>query len=143
MLVLTGKPPCMQLKNTSKWLVICGTLAIWTIKFGIRPVMDTGGLPRFALGIAPNFLGAFLLPFGAFWLAEKWLFPTRSMWDVKMQGVVFFVLLVMNEYLQLLPVFGRTFDVFDMVFSAAGLCLSYAVFGRLYTRYLYITQQAV
>jgi glycopeptide antibiotics resistance protein len=42
-----------------------------------------------------------------------------------------FGMLVINEYLQLIAVFGRTFDYFDIFFSFAGLSLSYFVYGRL------------
>jgi hypothetical protein len=126
----------MHLKILSKWLVIGGTLLIWAVKFGIRPYFHFGQPMLFILGIAPNLLGAFLLSFGAFWLAEKYFFLTRSLYDLKMQGILFFTLLVMNEYLQLLPVFGRTFDIYDILFSGLGLYLSYRVFGRLYQKHL-------
>ncbi|MBL7729577.1 MAG: hypothetical protein JNM88_00245, partial [Chitinophagaceae bacterium] len=57
----------MQLKQLSKWLVIGGTLLIWTIKFIIRPMQVAEGSFAFLLGIAPNLLGSFLIPFGACW----------------------------------------------------------------------------
>jgi hypothetical protein len=126
----------MNLKSICKWMVIIGTLLIWAVKFAIRPYVQLNESMQFMLGILPNLLGSFLLTFGAFWLAEKYFFPTRSSYDLRMQSVLFFALLIINEYLQLLPVFGRTFDVFDILFSAVGLSASYFFFGRLYQRHL-------
>jgi len=44
-------------------------------------------------------------------------------------------MLIINEYLQLIPFFGRTFDYNDIIFSSVGLMLSYFVFGRIQQRY--------
>jgi len=57
----------MNLKKISKWVTITGTLVIWSIKFVIRPLQPHEEAARFLLNIAPNLLGSFLLPFGAFW----------------------------------------------------------------------------
>jgi hypothetical protein len=48
-----------------------------------------------------------------------------------------FAMLVTNEYLQQVPFFGRTFDYFDILFSAIGLMASYFVFGKIYSRFIY------
>jgi len=48
--------------------------------------------------------------------------------------VTVFGMLVVNEYLQLIPIFGRTFDYFDIIFSAIGLSASYFVFGKIYNQ---------
>ncbi|HMW67034.1 MAG TPA: hypothetical protein PKC82_08895 [Chitinophagaceae bacterium] len=57
----------MQLKQISKHLIISGTLIIWIIKYMLRPLdlFDEPG--RFLMGVAPNLLGSFLIPFGAYW----------------------------------------------------------------------------
>lgn len=133
----------MQLKQLSKWIVIIGTGLIWSIKLGIRPFCDSGNSLEFFLGIAPNLLGSFLIPFGACWFFSgrefflARLFRIHSVNDLRGVCFIGFVLAVVNEYLQLIPLFGRTFDVYDLVFSAVGLSLSYFVFGRIYNRILY------
>jgi hypothetical protein len=43
-------------------------------------------------------------------------------------------MLVVNEYLQKITVFGRTFDYYDIVFSSAGLIAACLLFGRLYSK---------
>ena len=128
----------MELRPVSKWIVITGALVIWLIKFGIRPFCDFGHPTTFFLGIAPNLLGSFLIPFGACWFfsgREFWvarIFRIHSFGDLRLVCLIGFAMLVINEYLQLMPVFGRTFDYFDIVFSGVGLSASYFVFGKIY-----------
>ena len=127
----------MELKQISKWSVIAGTLLIWTIKFIIRPLhlLDEPG--SFFLGIAPNLFGSFLIPFGAYWFFSgrnymlARIFRLQNVYDLRLVCILGFGLLVVNEYLQLIPVFGRTFDFNDILFSSVGLLASYFVFGKL------------
>lgn len=131
----------MEIKKLSRRTVIAGTLIIWVIKFGIRPFHLLDGPWEFFLGVAPNLIGSFLIPFGACWFfQDKKFFIARffyihSITDLNLVCIIGFILLVMNEYLQLIPVFGRTFDYFDIFFSAAGLTASYFTFRRLLARY--------
>ena len=133
----------MELKRISKWSVIIGTLIIWLIKFGIRPYYDFGQPTNFFLGVAPNLLGSFLIPFGAYWFFSgrefliARIFRIHSSGDLRLVCLLGFAMLVVNEYLQLIPVFGRTFDYFDIIFSAIGLSASYFVFGKIYTQIIY------
>jgi len=133
----------MDLKRISKWLVVIGALIIWLIKFGIRPFYDLGQPMNFLLGIAPNLLGSFLIPFGAYWFFSgreflvARIFRIHSLVDLRNVCLLGFAMLVVNEYLQLIPVFGRTFDYFDIAFSAIGLSASYFVFGKFYSRFIY------
>jgi VanZ like family len=116
--------------------MMAGTLLIWTIKYGLRPNIVFPELITFFLGIAPNFLGSFLLPFAACWFfggKKRYLsrfFRIRNQAELKQFCLLGFLLLLINEYLQLIPVFGRTFDYFDILFSMAGLGLGYLVFSR-------------
>ncbi|HEU5167839.1 MAG TPA: hypothetical protein VFU29_19975 [Chitinophagaceae bacterium] len=129
----------MELRQKSKWIVIAGALLIWLIKIWIRPFYDLGQSMNFFLGIAPNFLGSFLIPFGACWFFSgreflvARIFRIQSLADLRLVCLIGFVMLVANEYLQLIPVFGRTFDYFDIAFSAIGLSVSYFVFGKMYS----------
>ena len=133
----------MELKRISRWAVISGTLIIWLIKFGIRPFYDFGQPTNFFLGIAPNLLGSFLIPFGAYWFFSgreflvARIFKIHSLIDLRNVCLLGFAMLVVNEYLQLIPFFGRTFDYFDIAFSAIGLSISYYVFGKIYSRVIF------
>ncbi|MCC7401916.1 MAG: hypothetical protein IT214_10580 [Chitinophagaceae bacterium] len=131
----------MEIKQISRRVVLTGTIIIWIIKFGLRPVHLFDGSLKFFLGIAPNLAGSFLIPFGAYWFFNgksflvARIFRIRSLYDLRMVCFIGFVLLVINEYLQLIPFFGRTFDYFDIFFSAVGLSGSYFVFGKLMSSY--------
>jgi hypothetical protein len=130
----------MELKRVSKWFVIIGTLIIWAIKYIIRPLHLFDDPLRFFFNIAPNFFGAFLIPFGAYWFFSgrnymvARLFRIETAYDLKLVCVMGFGMLVVNEYLQLISFFGRTFDYFDILFSLVGLVASYFVFGKIQTR---------
>ena len=130
----------MGLKQTCKRLVIAGTLLIWLIKFIIRPLALFDDPARFFLGIAPNLFGSFLIPFGAYWFfcGRNFLlarvFRIQSPYELRLVCMMGFGLLIINEYLQLIPYFGRTFDIYDIIFSLVGLTTSYIVFGRLQQR---------
>jgi hypothetical protein len=132
----------MELKHVSKWFVIAGTLLIWTIKFIIRPLQLFDEPAKFFLGIAPNLFGSFLIPFGAYWFFSgrnfmiARIFRLQSAYDLRLVCLLGFGMLIVNEYLQLIPFFGRTFDPNDIIFSSVGLMASYFVFGRLRQRIL-------
>ena len=126
----------MELRIFSKRIMIAGTFLIWTIKYGLRPNLVFADFMTFLLGIAPNLLGSFLLPFGACWIfggREHYLsrfFRTRNQAELRQFCLLGFLLLLVNEYLQQIPVFGRTFDYYDILFSMLGLGLGYWVFSR-------------
>ena len=130
----------MELRQASKWIVITGTLVIWLIKFGVRPFFDFHETLTFFLGIAPNLFGSFLIPFGAYWFFSSRefllarIFRIDSIADLRHVCLIGFAMLVLNEYLQLVPMFGRTFDYFDIIFSIVGLSGSYFVFGKIYNQ---------
>lgn len=134
----------MELKHISKWIVIAGTLVIWLIKFAVRPYHDLGQPVNFFLGIAPNLVGSFLIPFGAYWFfsGREFLgfFKIHSFAVPRTVYLLGFAMVTVNEYMQLIPVFGRTFDYFDIVFSAVGLSVSYFVFGKMYSRLIKLYQ---
>lgn len=130
----------MQLKHTSKWLVITGTLVIWLIKFIIRPLNIFDEPVKFFLGIAPNLIGSFLIPFGAYWFFSgknffiARIFRIQSAYDLGLVCLFGFGMLLVNEYLQQVPFFGRTFDHNDILFSSVGLLLSCFVFRKFHQR---------
>jgi hypothetical protein len=130
----------MELKQVSKWFVIIGTLFIWTIKFVIRPLHLFDDPVRFFFNVAPNLFGSFLIPFGAYWFFSgrnfllARIFRIQSSDDLRLVCLMGFGMLVLNEYLQLIPFFGRTFDYNDILFSSVGLMASYFVFGKIQSR---------
>lgn len=130
----------MELKQISKWLVIVGTLVIWAVKFIIRPLHLFDEPVKFLLGVAPNLFGSFLIPFGAYWFFSgrdffvARIFRIQSAYDLRLVCILGFAMLVVNEYLQLIPFFGRTFDYNDILFSSFGLLVSYFVFKKLQFR---------
>jgi hypothetical protein len=130
----------MGLKRESKWIVITGKVLIWFIKYILRP-MDLFDNPvKFFLGIAPNLFGSFLIPFAAYWFFSgknflvARIFRIQSLYDLRLVCLLGFGLLIVNEYLQRIPYFGRTFDYNDILFSFVGLLASYFVFGKIQFR---------
>jgi hypothetical protein len=130
----------MELKQVSKWLVITGTLIIWTVKFIVRPLNLFDEPGKFFLGIAPNLFGSFLIPFAAYWFfsGRQYLlariFRIQTPYDLRLVCLLGFGMLIVNEYLQLIPYFGRTFDYYDILFSSVGLTASFFVFAKVQTR---------
>ena len=131
----------MELKLFSKWLFITGTLVIWLIKFVIRPLQLVDDPFRFFLNIAPNLFGSFLIPFAAYWFFTgknfmvARIFRIQSAYDLRMVCMMGFGMLVVNEYLQKIPFFGRTFDYNDIVFSSVGLVIACFVFSRMQVKW--------
>lgn len=131
----------MELKRISKRLVIIGTLIIWAIKFIIRPLSLFDDPIRFFLNIAPNLFGSFLIPFGAYWFFSgrnffiARVFRIQSSYDLRLVCIMGMGMLIINEYLQLIPIFGRTFDLYDIIFSMVGLLTSYFAFSKVQQRY--------
>ncbi len=130
----------MDLKQISKWFIITGTLIIWAIKFIVRPMHLFDDPARFFLNIAPNLLGSFLIPFGAYWFFSgrnflvARVFKIETSYDLRLVCLLGFLMLIVNEYLQRIPFFGRTFDYNDILFSSIGLLAAYFTFGKIKSR---------
>ena len=132
----------MDLHLFSKRLVITGTGLIWLIKYLLRPYCRFPEPIAFFLGIAPNLLGSFLLPFGACWLLQGKRFQqarwcrVESIPQLRQFCATALLLLLINEYLQQIRFFGRTFDYYDMLSSGLGLLLAYGLlYRKLASRY--------
>lgn len=115
------------MKKYSKQLVIAGTLSIWFIKFIVRPYIYIPENSSLLVGIAPNLIGSFLLPFGACWFLEGFL-DMENVNSIKLACISTLILVIINEYLQLIPVFGRTFDYNDIAASFIGVFSGYKAF---------------
>ncbi|MCE3283367.1 MAG: hypothetical protein K0Q66_2104 [Chitinophagaceae bacterium] len=123
----------MNLRTVSRWVVIAGTLLIWTVKFVIRPYIHIPAAWKPVFGMAPNLIGSFLLPFGACWLFEK-IFGMKTYRELRIASWFGLILVVINEYLQLVPFFGRTFDYLDILSSFFGVFLGYLSYSWLMVR---------
>ena len=125
----------MTLKIFCKYTLISGAVTIETIKWVIRPNIHPSQPLIFILGIAPNLLGSFLLPFGGYWLLSRYI-NLHDEKQLRLFSIVAFGLLAINEFLQLIPVFGRTFDYYDIEASAAGLIIAYFLCSKYLFRKL-------
>lgn len=120
----------MNLKAASKRIVIAGTLLIWTVKFVVRPFVHIPHSIKPLIGLAPNLIGSFLLPFGACWFFRRF-FRLQRQADLIFTCSFGLLLVIINEYLQRIPVFGRTFDYLDIFSSVVGVFCGHLVFGKL------------
>ncbi len=120
----------MQLKAISRKIVVAGVLLIWVVKFLIRPFVHIPSAFKLLMGIAPNLIGSFLLPFGACWFFQR-IFKLQTQHELAITCYFGLLLVIVNEYLQLIPFFGRTFDYLDILSSVAGVFLGHFVFARM------------
>ena len=128
----------LRLKNLSARVVIIGVAIIWIIKFLIRPFVHIPQSLKPFTGLAPNLIGSFLLPFGACWFFQR-MFRMQTMQDLKIATWFGLVLVIINEYMQLIPIFHRTFDYLDILSSFAGVLCGYFVFAKAMQRYVFKT----
>ena len=127
--------------RNSRYIATGGTLFIWLTKLVIRPsgIFDHT-MVAFFFGIVPNLVGAFVIPFFASWLFVQRpnrfsrFFPVHHLPGLRWFCLQCMALLIINEYLQLIRFFGRTFDYYDILFSAAGLLAAYFVFMLQFQR---------
>lgn len=124
----------MQLKTISKWIVIIGVLFISCIKLFVRPYVHVPAGMQLVVDVAPNFIGSFLVPFFACCLLKKYL-PVENASELKLVCGLGLLLGIVNEYLQLIPVFGRTFDYFDIIASGMATILGYNSFAMLMNKF--------
>lgn len=120
----------MRLKAVSSKIVVVGTIIIWLVKFFIRPFLPIPASLQPLIGIAPNLIGSFLLPFGACWFFQRF-FRLQTKQDLIITCYTGLLLVIVNEYLQLIPFFGRTFDYLDILSSFLGVWLGYISFARI------------
>jgi hypothetical protein len=124
-------------RKHSIYVVVAAIAATISVKLAIRPLYYELPVVGFLLGIAPNFISAFALPFLLHCLPAMRIRPVSAMLDVltpsklRLCCALGFGLLVINEVFQLASVFGRTFDYYDILFSAFGLAGGYFVFSRM------------
>lgn len=131
----------MPLKRISRQVMVIGILLIWIIKLVIRPFVHIDPFFKPLIGLAPNLIGSFLLPFGACWFFQR-IFRLETEIDLNITCCFGLLLVVVNEYLQLIPVFGRTFDYLDILSSVIGVFIGHLCFRRLMFKYVPSIQQS-
>lgn len=119
------------MQQYKRWILVIGIIFILLVKFIIRPFIVVPSSLFLFRDVAPNLICAFLIPFGADLFLKKWISLTakRNVFLVCLLGLV---VITFNELAQLFPVFRRTFDYFDLVFSMIGVTLGYLVFTHFF-----------
>lgn len=110
-------------------IFVTGCFLILFVKFYLRPYIQLPLFFNLLKDVAPNLISAFLIPFGADLCISKW----AQLIDKKMifwASCIGFVLITLNELAQLMPIFKRTFDYYDIFFSLIGTFLGYKVYMR-------------
>lgn len=110
-----------------KWITIAGIVFIFIVKFYIRPYIHIPDFLQPVVDVAPNYMGCAILPFAIQWLCKKYIRFINS-FEIQLMCGASLALVIVNEFLQLIPVFRRTFDVLDIVFSFAGIITGYYLF---------------
>ena len=105
--------------------------------------MEVGDdVTRYLMNVSPNLFGSFLIPFAAYWMFSgrdhlmARVFRISNPFELRVVCILGFLMLVMNEYMQKIPVFGRTFDYNDILFSSLGLIGSCIIFDKIQAREL-------
>lgn len=130
----------MELRRSSKRIIIAGVLVIWAVKFLLRPYVQMNEVFNFMACIAPNLLGSFLVPFVAYCLYTHPRFFNGQLMrfyffsDNRIVCLTGFSMALVNEYLQLIPLFGRTFDYYDLLFSVIGSVVAFYSFTGMQRR---------
>lgn len=128
----------MNLKSISRWTVLLGLALILVVKFMVRPYIHIPVPWKPVIGLLPNLICAFMLPFAACWLFERY-FGMQTMRQLQIACWFGLVGIVINEFFQLMPVFGRTFDYLDILSSFTGVFFGYVVYARLMLKLIYKT----
>lgn len=117
-------------KNKIRLFVI-GILFIGLVKFFIRPFVQVPSIFFLCRDVAPNLISAFLIPFGADLFLKKWV-PLKDKRNVFLVCSAGLIVITLNEIAQLFPIFKRTFDYFDLLFSLIGVGLGYYIFVQYF-----------
>jgi hypothetical protein len=119
------------MQQNKKLILLVGLILILVVKFIIRPFVLVPPTFHLFQDVAPNLISAFLIPFGADVVLKRWI-PMAE------KGIVFWVclgglmIITLNELAQLFPVFRRTFDYNDLVFSIIGVGFGYLIFTKYF-----------
>jgi hypothetical protein len=124
--------PNVNLKNGFGIIPVTCVIMVWLVKLFIRPYFSFPYPVKFLLGIAPNFLDGFLLPFAITW-ARSYIPVTLSKYGVMVKPertlryscLLTFLFLILVEGMQLFSFSMHTYDHWDIAASAVGVALAY------------------
>ncbi len=119
------------MQQSKKWIFFIGFFIIVMVKLIIRPYVSLPPSLCLYRDVAPNLISAFLIPFVADLFLKKWIQLVNKQ-TVLYVSLIGLVILSLNEFVQLFPIFKRTFDYFDLLFSFIGVGVGYLVFTRYF-----------
>ncbi len=107
------------------------------VKFYLRELNIQNDFILFILGIYPNFLAGLMIPMLFLYKYELVIIDRVKKFDIKIKYIMLatLIFLIFEEYR---PTFGssKTFDYWDIIFSAVGLIVFYMVYKTLKTNKL-------
>ncbi len=110
-------------RQQAKYFVLIGLFLMITIQYVIRPSYHHHNWFKVVLGFAPNLLSSAFIPVLFFVVGGKML-PKVSMKSLLALHVMIAGLLCMYELLQMITVFGKTFDYLDLLATIIGTTVS-------------------
>ena len=114
-----------------------GVIIFAIVKFYLREKNIENDWLLFILGIYPNFFAGLMIPMLFLYRYHHWDLTKVEDFDKKIHFLMLasLLFLVFEEYR---PTFGssKTFDYWDIIFSAVGLAVFYMVYSRLKTEKL-------
>jgi|GWRWMinimDraft_6_1066014.scaffolds.fasta_scaffold10614_2 hypothetical protein len=117
-----------------KIITLSGVIVFAIVKFYLRELKIQNDFISFILNIYPNFLAGLMIPMLFLFKYEFIAFDRIKKFDRKIKFIMLATLLflIFEEYR---PTFGssKTFDFWDMIFSAVGLIVFYMVYKTLLT----------
>lgn len=123
----------MPFKTISWRIFIAGALLIYAVKFVVRPYVPVPDIAQPLVDVFPNLAGTFLLPFGTLLFLGKYI-RMQTAADLRLICGSGLLLVIINEYLQRISFFGRTFDYLDIAASFAGITAGYFVIALFISR---------
>ncbi len=110
-------------------IFLVGAFIILYDKFYVRHFVHLPNQFNLAKDVAPNLISAFLFPFCVDLFFKRWVQLTnkKSIFHICLVGLIF---MIGNELAQLFPIFKRTFDLYDILFSFIGISFGYFVYTR-------------
>lgn len=117
------------MKRKKITIFLIGAFIILYDKFYLRHYVHLPAQFNLAKDVAPNLISAFIFPFCADLFFKRWVQLTHKkvVFQVCLAGLIF---MIGNELAQLFPIFKRTFDLYDILFSFIGISFGYLVYTK-------------
>jgi hypothetical protein len=124
-----------KIKHVPFLITTAGVLLFAVVKFHLREMDIQNEVIQFLLGIYPNFLAGMMIPLLFLFKYDELDVAKVAAFDMKIKLIMVATLLFLI-YEEFRPTIGssKTFDVWDMVFSAVGLMVFLGVYRMLRMR---------